>query len=127
MARTPSKDVGQQHFDQPETLAEMLFVYLADPMKRRELEEYRVEFEAVHGPTDLTKRYTSTWPQAQQDWLIKNDTKRYFDGLPPFAKAYLRGKMEIAALDGKLDDMPDNLLRLFIERQMTLDHESRRR
>ncbi len=110
--------------NESQTLAEMLF-YLDTPAKRRQLEEYRIEFEEVFGPTDLTRRYTSTWPPAQQEWLIRYDAKRWFDGLPPFAKAFLRAKMEIAARKGTLDNMPDNLLRLYMSRGMILDHEVR--
>jgi hypothetical protein len=125
MARTPndSKDAARDR--SPETLAEMLF-FLPDPAKRRELESYRLKFEVVHGPTDLGRRYTSTWPKAHQDWLIDHDAKRWFDGLPPFAKGYLRGKMEIAASRGTLDNMPDNLLRLYTAKLMKLDHEADR-
>lgn len=118
---------ASERSDEPETLAEMLFYHSPNPATRRQLEQYRIDFEAVHGQTDLTKRYTSTWQVAQQNWLLQHDPKRYFDGLPPFAKAYLRGKMEIEARKGKLDDMPDSLLRLFIQKQMVLDHETRGR
>src|SRR6516162_3873399 len=111
---------------EPETLAEILLYYSPNPETRRRLEKYRLDFEAVHGPTDLTKRSTSTWPKAQQRWLIQHDVKRYFDGLPPFGKAYLREKMEVAARDGSLDDMPDVFLRLFTKKKMILDHERRR-
>jgi hypothetical protein len=108
----------------PETLAEMLF-YLSDPAKRKQLEEYRIEFEARFGPTDLTLRYTSTWPEEEQDWLIEHDTQRFFDGLPPFAKAFLKGKVEIALRKGNGDSMPDNFLRLYIAGGMKLDLEVR--
>lgn len=124
MARMPRNSDGSPRSAEPETLAEMLF-YLSDPSKRRELESFRIKFEAVHGPTDLTKRYTSTWPTQQQTWLIDRDVRRYFDGLPSFVKAYLRGKMQLAAQSGQLDDMPDNLLTLFVSGRMKLDHEVR--
>jgi hypothetical protein len=101
----------------PETLAEIFF-YLSDPAKRRELEEFRKEYEAVNGPTDLTKRFTSTWPEPQQDWLLEHDSKRWFDGLPPFAQAYLRGKVQITAREGRLDDLDDELVRLYVSGQM---------
>jgi hypothetical protein len=112
VARMPEIDTILNDTGQPETLAEMLF-FLSDATKRHELEEFRKKYEAVNGPTDLTKRYTSTWPQAHQDWLVINDTKRWFDGLPPFVRAYLRGKMELVAHEGRLDDMPDELVRLY--------------
>jgi hypothetical protein len=105
MARTPFGEEISRRADNPETLAETLF-YLSDPEKRRELEEFRIEYEAINGPTDLTRRYTSIWPEQQRAWLAKHDIKRYFDGLPPFARAYLRGKMHLAARDGNLDAMP---------------------
>jgi hypothetical protein len=119
MARTPDYRAREA----TATLAETLF-YLSDPAKRHELEEFRIEYESVHGQTDLTKRYTSIWPAAQQAWLMKHDLKRYFEGLPPFAKAYLKGKIQAAAQDGNLDDMPDGYLRIFISKQMRLDCES---
>jgi hypothetical protein len=108
----------------PQTLADLLFPLCA-PHKRGELEQFRIEYEAVHGPTDLTRRYTSTWPIEQQDWLVRNDIKSFFDGLPPFAKAYLKGKMQLAGRRGTLDNMPNRMLQLFVSGRMHLDHESR--
>src|SRR6516162_8236641 len=99
--------------EEPTTLAELLLYRSPNPETRQRLEKFRIDFEAQRGPTDLTKRYTSTWPIAQQNWLIQHDAKRWFDGLPPFGKAYLRGVMEMEAREGKLDDMPDDLLRLY--------------
>lgn len=104
----------------PTTLAETVF-YLPLSELREELERFRVDYEELHGHTDLTLRYTSTWPEAQQEWLIEHDARRYFDGLPPFAKAYLRGKMELAAQSGNLDDMPEYLMRLYIAGMMAID------
>jgi hypothetical protein len=123
----PDDGQGQNKTTEPATLAEMIFHYSPNPATRQRLEKFRIEFEALHGPTDLTKRYTSTWPIEQQNWLIRHDPKRYFDGLPPFGKAYIRGKMQMRATKGNLDDTPDGLLRIFIEKAMILDHEERRR
>lgn len=122
MARTPSKHYSLHRSKKPTTLAESLF-YLPDPGNRQALEQYRIEYEAVHGPTDLTKRYTSTWPQEQQDWMMTHELKRYFDGLPPFVKAFVKSKMQSAASEGRLDDMPDDVLSLFISGNMCLDCE----
>jgi hypothetical protein len=124
MARTPENH--RQGRERSRTLAEML-LYLPDPMKRKEFDEYRVEYEAIYGETDLTKRYTCTWPMDQQEWLIKNDMKRYFDGLPPFVKAYFKGKMQMAARDGRLDDKSDEMIKLFLSGQMKLDQDVRHR
>lgn len=124
MARKP-EDL-RKRIAQPRTLAEML-LYLPDPARRVELEKYRIEYEALFGETDLTKRYTLTWPEEQQDWLMKHDMKRYFDGLPPFAKAFFKAKMETAARNGCLDDKPDEFIELYVARQMKLDHDVRHR
>lgn len=70
------------------TIAELLFP-LRDPIARNELETHRMSFERTNGPTNLTLRYTSTWPVAQQRMLWNSDRRRYFEGLPPFVQSYL--------------------------------------
>jgi hypothetical protein len=107
------------------TLGDMLFP-LSDPAARRQLEEFRLQYEAEHGPTDLTKRYTSTWPAEQRDWLARQEPKQFFDGLPPFAKAFVKAKMQGAAECGMLDDMPDQYLKLFLHGEMQLGGPRRR-
>ena len=79
-----SDDEHASSASKPETLAELLFRMPTHAL-RKQLEEYRAQYEEIHGPTDLTKRYTSTWPIEQQAWMVEHDIKRYFDGLPPFA------------------------------------------
>jgi hypothetical protein len=105
-------------------MAEMLFP-LANADSRQKLEAWRIEYEQSHGPTDLTVRYTSTWLPAYQEWLIQHETRRYFDGLPPFAKAWIKGKFVGAAREGTLDDMPDEFLRLYLANEMRLDPPQR--
>jgi hypothetical protein len=126
MAGTPDEECNSQRSARPETLAETLF-YIADPARRKELEEFRIKYEAAYGPTDLTRRYTSTWPKPDQDWLLTHEPKRWFDGLPGFVKAFVRGKMQLAAGDGRLDDMPDSFVRLYVSRELKLDGEVRSR
>jgi hypothetical protein len=104
----------------------MLFP-LSDSELHRELEQYRIKYEAEHGETDLTRRYTSTWPAEQQAWLLRHEPRRYFEGLPPFAKACLKAKMSAAARRGMLDDMPDSYVELFVRGEMRLDKASRKR
>jgi len=103
----------------PSTIAE-LFLKLDDPGKRRELEEYRIAYENRFGKTDMMKYYTCMRPREECNWLIEHDPQRYFDGLPPFLKAYFKGKVEIAARNGQLDDMPDGIIRLFLRGEMRL-------
>jgi hypothetical protein len=103
------------------TLAE-LFCRFPDPHARRELEEFRIKFEAEFGETDITKRYTTTLPKSDQDWLIEHHPKRYWDGLPPFVQAFLRTKVVAAHQTGKLDDMPNEILRLYVSGQMTVGY-----
>jgi hypothetical protein len=104
------------------SLAEML-LWLSDPRLRDELESFRIAYEAEYGETDLTRRYTSTWPTEKQLWMIEHETKRYFDGLPPFAKAYLKRKMDLTARAGNLDDMPATFLSLYVTGRMRTDDE----
>ena len=125
MPLSPSNEEGvRDHGSQ--TLAE-LFLRLDTAQMRRELEEFRIKYEAEFGETDLTKRYTSTLPSEQQEWLLANHSRRYWDGLPPFAQAFLREKMRHAHGNGKLDDMPANLLRLYLTGKMTVGSDDRSR
>jgi hypothetical protein len=124
MAGTPDEQRRLLDTECPKTLAETVF-YLPHEKLREQVEQYRIDYEAIHGKTDLTKRYTSTWPSSQQEWLIMNDTQRYFDGLPPFAKAFLKAKMQSASHDGCLDDMPAHYIKLFMSGKMDLGIRSR--
>jgi hypothetical protein len=107
------------------TLAELLFP-LDDPERRAELERFRVAFEHKHGETDMSRYYTSMRPLAEQEWLLAEMPKRYFDGLPPFAKAYLKSKMDLAAAEGKLDDTPNCFLTLYAGGHMRLEESTGR-
>lgn len=102
------------------TLAEFLCTLPTLEM-RRDLEAFRIQYEAEHGETDLTRRYTCTWSPNAQEWLIRNYPKRFWDGLPPFLQAFLKSKMRAAARDGRLDDKPDVLIRLFLTGEMTIN------
>lgn len=85
------------------------------PELRAELEAYRVKWELVnHRKVDLTRSYVSMWPTYASEWLLVHDTQRYFDGLPEFVQDYMRGKMELAARSGQLDNMGDRFLQLYL-------------
>lgn len=114
-----SSDKDREPYTSPEGLCDVL-IWMSDRRKRKDLEAFRIEYEKEHGPTDLTKRYTSLFPSEQQTWLWEHHTKRYWDGLPPFLQAYLRRNMEAAHRDGKLDDMPAGLLRLYLQKEMNI-------
>jgi hypothetical protein len=57
-----------------------------------DMEVHRTRWERKHGPTDLTRYYTSRWPAAEADQLCEINPKEYFLGLPPFVQDYLREK-----------------------------------
>ena len=113
-------------YETPTTLAELV-CDLQKPKRRAALEEFRIEYEKLHGETDLTRRYTSTWPTDDQEWLLKHHPKRYWDGLPPFVQAFLKDIMVRAAYAGNLDDMSESLLALFIRREMNIGGNDRSR
>lgn len=77
------------------TVTDLLF-RINDPQKRAEVNAFRSSYEAKRGPTDLTKRYTSQWPTKQQQWLFEHEQQRWFDGLPDFARAFFKHKIEAA-------------------------------
>ena len=112
---------GQQQHEK--TLAELLYRWVADANARRELEDFRIKFEAEFGETDLTKRYTSTWPKQDREWLAVHHPQRYWDGLPPFVQAFIRQKMLASQRVGKLDDMPDEALRFYLSGGMKLKND----
>ena len=90
-----------------------LLVPWATPEQLQELERHRVAWEAKHGPTDLTRYYTSRWPNDEQSRLYGLDFKAYFEGLPEYFQDMLRNRMKHAAAQGKTDDMPDEYIRLY--------------
>jgi len=115
-------DKGKTAYRQnQQTLAE-LFCRFPDPRARRELEEFRIKFEAEFGGTDITKHYTTTLQKEDQEWLMEHHPKRYWDGLPPFVQAFLRAKVVAAHQVGKLDDMPNAILRLYLSGQLTVEY-----
>jgi hypothetical protein len=82
------------------------------------IERYRVSWERTHGPTDLTKYYTSRWPERDIAVLYDSDFKAFFDGLPPFFQSWIRDKMDRSAAAGALDNMPDEYIRLYFANRM---------
>ena len=112
---TPSTKTSSKR--QTMTIAQCLY-HIRDPRVRAELEAFRVAYETTHGPTDLTLRYTSLWPKAQQVWLFNNHPELYYKGLPAFAQAWLAQQMRDLAANGELDDAKKPLLKLFIDGKM---------
>jgi hypothetical protein len=126
MPLSPPNEEDAQEEGTGQTLADLL-LRLSAPAQRRELEEFRIKFEAEFGETDLTRNYTSTWPTERQVWLIEHHPRRYWDGLPGFVQAYLKDKMRSAHRCGKLDDTPDHFLRLYLTGEMTVRSDDRSR
>lgn len=90
----------------------------------RELDEFREAFERKFGPTDLTKRYTSTLPAEAQQWLARFHPKRYWIGLPPFVQAYFKEKAITAHRHGRVDDLPSGVLELYLSGAMEIGGDS---
>jgi hypothetical protein len=117
---TPNRLGPNDGSDEPADLASTI-CYFRDKELRQELEQFRVSFERESGTkTDLTRRYTCTWPAVQQRWLIDHHPDRFFAGLPPFVQAFYRAKMSAARRSGRLDDMPAPMLSLFLNGAMDL-------
>jgi len=119
---THTSDQKEAHLPDKYTITRLLVPGL--PLElTKQLDEYRQAFEEKWGTVDLTRRYTSTLPLAEQKWLLENEPKRYWDGLPKFFQAFSRCRMEEAAKTGKLDDMPDGLLQIYLRGEMTIKGE----
>ena len=89
---------------------------LRDEELLEELNEFRKEYELLHGPTDCSVKYTSELPtKIQERMLRKKDPSSYFLGLPPFVLAYLKMHWEDDASEGQLDDLPDAMLRYYFK------------
>lgn len=93
------------------SIADMLLP-LSSEQQQADLELFRVRYEREHGPTDLTRRYTSTWPTALQQSLFAHEPQAWFDGLPPFAKAFLVEQVRSHVDQGLLQPTDMNNIRL---------------
>lgn len=77
---------------------------------------FHARYQSSHGPTDLTKRYTSTWPTSSQQWLFEHRPQEWFDGLPPFAKSFLAKRVSSLIEAGKIEPTKyDNIRRHWIK------------
>lgn len=95
----------QEPFKRFETLAELL-CYLPTRQQRLDLEAFRVKYEADHGPTDLTKNYTTRWPVEQQQWMLNHDSstrEAWMQGVPPFVRAFLQKEINDAGKRGEVE------------------------
>jgi hypothetical protein len=112
-------DDDQRHTIPERTLAELV-CYFDSPKIRRELEAFRIKFESDQGETDLTRRWATTLPPKDQEWLMTHHPDRYWRSMPPFVQAYVKQKMIGRHKEGKLDDMPAGFLRLYLTGQMKI-------
>ncbi len=108
---------------QPQTIADFLFS-MPTLKGKIELENFRKIYEAQHGPTDLTRRYTSTWNRRDQDALLKIDPMAYFNGLPDFVQRFIQKKLQTAAAAGQLDNCSSDQIAIYIKQSMG-DNRSR--
>lgn len=110
-----------------ETVAELVFRFPTAEL-RRDLEEFRIQYELKTGrPTDLTRRYTSILPKEQEDWLFANHPKLYWDGLPAFVQAFVKGRMQSQHRNGQLDDISDKFLELYLKGKLQVHNEEHSR
>lgn len=82
---------------------------------RDDLEKFRSQYELKHGPTDLTRRYTSVWPIDQQKWLLAHEPVAYFNGLPPFVQGYIKEQIKQHIKEGNLDALPESYVNIYLK------------
>ena len=124
MHSPPEEKPEPQRKKSNRTVAELLF-RMPSVALRRDLEVFRIGYEKVYGPTDLTKRYTSTWPGEQADWLFEHHPKLFWDGLPPFVQAFVLSRIQAKHHNGELDDVPETLMRLYLNGNLRTNDEGR--
>ena len=104
------------HRGQEPTITDLLF-QTGIPWVQKELEAFRLEYEADAGPTDLTRYYTSMWPTEQVDALKRTDFSAYMRGLPMFVQAFFDIKFLSMAKEGRLDQLEDDFLSYYVQRR----------
>ncbi len=117
MSGHASKMDGPKRSKGEKTIAELV-CYFATRQLRRKLEDFRIEWEIKNGPIDITRHYTSMLTSDEQEFLMKAEPKRYFDGLPTFVQDFIREAMREAAAEGSLDNMPSSFLRMYMRGEM---------
>lgn len=81
----------------------------------RELHAYRLEYEKTHPDASADgKSLTTTLPAQAQSHLWRHRTQDYVAGWPAFARAFFEERCGMMARDGRLDDMADGFVKLFI-------------
>lgn len=128
-SQQPTSPAGSANTSIPRwTIAEILDPRLrGDADAIRQMEKFRIEWERLHGPVDLTRRYVTALPAEQQDALFALDPKRWWDALPPVMQDFYFAKLKVAARDGALDSLPDAYVQLYMSGQLARGSDGRSR
>jgi hypothetical protein len=87
---------------------------VADPELQRQIHEFRLEYELVNGPTDVSLPFGSTQAPLIQDKRYRQDAAKFIASLPPFIIAFYEEECQRAVAEGRLDDISDRILRVFM-------------
>lgn len=85
----------------------------APPDRVQDIEEFRAEYELLHGPTDRSRRYITQTPLPERNAFYARDPLGYFQRCPAFLQAYLLHRMRLAASEGRLDNFSDSLIAFY--------------
>lgn len=80
----------------------------------RVLEEYRLAWEAMYGPTDLTKHYVTMWPADAQRAMLRHSPETYFQSMPPYCQDFVHNKLKTACSEGWLDVFEPEWIQLYV-------------
>jgi hypothetical protein len=86
-----------------------------DAKLQRRIHEFRLEFELLNGPTDVTQPFVSTQSPLIQDKRYREDPAKFVASLPPFVISFLETECRSAVAEGRLDDFPDRIVALFVQ------------
>jgi hypothetical protein len=105
------------HSSASRTLTQYLCPHL-DEQLSRDLEVYRIDYEAEHGRTDIAKQYTTQLPPKDQTWLMDNHIDHFMDGLPPYVRDFQLRIAEQAMQEGRLDNKPAVFIDYFLRNRL---------
>lgn len=91
-----------------------------NPDLLQRIDEFRREYELLHGPTPTNIRYTTQMRWDDQLTMYVSDPSRYFAGMPPFVIAYYEDIVRDHANSGSLDDVPDRFLEVYMKNKGSL-------
>jgi len=107
-------DIKGNSQDKKSVIPTVFFLNLAsNPQLMNEVDQFRHEFELLHGCTNPHRRYSTQLPTAQQQAM---SVEKYHANMPPFARAFFEQRWKELGKAGRLDDVDDQIIEMLARR-----------